>query len=146
MIANTFATIPDFSSRPASGVDKPPCAVRSILAELEAAGLRLASGTPHDTLALAEALSAAGARLARIARNPDVGTSSPYSLIEDDAGKLLVMHADRRIGFVMRPDDQCSRWSICIELRLDEKLPAPFEWYLTHFDSCDALKAFLSIA
>jgi hypothetical protein len=145
MTANAFSTLPDFSPR-AVPAPVPPCAVRSILADLETMGLRLDAGSPRDALALSAALSAAAARLAQIARNQDVGISSPFTLIEDDAGKLIVMHADRRIGFVMRPDDQCKRWSICIELRIDEKLPAPFEWYLTHFDSRDALKAFLSIA
>lgn len=145
MIANTFSALPDFTPRPAPA-DKAPCAVRAILAELEVMGLRLDGRSPRDTLALAAALTAAGAQLAAVARNPDIGISSPFALIEDDAGKLIVMHADRRIGFVMRPDDQCKRWSICIELRIDENLPAPFEWYLTHFDSRDALKAFLSIA
>lgn len=144
MIANAFAAIPDFSARPP--IDRrPPSPIRSILAGLEAHGLRVDISSTCDALALSEALAAASARLAQIARNPDVGISSRFALDRVGPGRFSLKHAGRRIGDVHAPDQFNDRWSIYITLRLDEALPAPLRWYITHFDSLDSLKDFLRI-
>lgn len=145
MTANAFAAIPDFSSRAPVAL-RPPSPVRSILADLEAQGLRVDITSACDALALSDALAAASARLAQIARKPDIQTSGRFALTQIRAGRYSLQHDGRRIADVHAPDAFNDRWSIYVTLRVDEALPAPLRWYITHFDSLDSLKDFLGIA
>ena len=145
MFVNSYATIPDFAAPPPAYRPTGVAEAASALARLEAVGVHVPDEAMRDPVALADAFAAAAARFKAIARNPDIRVSSKFKLVEDQSGKPIVMHEGRRIGFVVVPDAHFARWSICIEMRVDEALPAPFKWYITHFASYDDLKAFISV-
>lgn len=147
-----FAAIPDFSAAlPAQAAPRSPHSaildeVAAALRSLEHAKLMHAGPAQADALALASAIATASTRLAQAAiALADTGAPRAGFAIVRGLTDLDLMHGDRRIGFVSRPGPVSDRWSICITLRLDEALPAPFRWYVTKFDSMDAVREFLSI-
>jgi hypothetical protein len=147
-----FAAIPDFSaSLPAPAAPRSPhsavlAKIADAVRDLENAKLMHAGPAPADALALATAIAVASGRLAKAAVTlTDTATRPAGFSIVRGVTELDLMHAGRRIGFVTRPGLVSDRWSIFITLRLDEVLPGPLRFWLTKFDSLDAVKDFLSI-
>lgn len=145
--AHLASAIPDFSAPAAARTARPTRssvvldAVASALRDLDAATAQHAD----SPTVLAQAVGLASLRLAKASQDllATIEPTRGFAIVQGPMSQDI-LHDGRRIGHITPPTETCDRWTVCITLRLDETLPAPFRWYFTKFDSLDAIRAFLS--